>query len=395
MLKFMNYDAMTCRKAVEQIDTQLNWSWLPELADWVLAQAQAIQQIPAPTFQEADRAEYVRRQFIAFDLESVEVDDLYNVYGYLPGEAPQAGAVMVVAHTDTVFPADTDLTARRNGDRLYGPGIGDNSLGVAGLLGMLKAVRLAGTTPRDGIWFVATSREEGLGDLSGMRQAYHRLKDRIHAVINLEGMAFGHIYHAGIAVRRLHITAKTDGGHSWAHFGRPSAIHSLMHLGAQITSIAPPDAPRTTYNIGIVEGGRSINTIAAQAGMWLDMRSESTQGLESIEHTVRAYIDAGTTSDVQFLTSVVGDRPAGDIPATHPLVTTAKHALERVQTRSKLATGSTDGNISLAGGTPTITLGVSRGGNAHRLDEYIDIKPLKHGVRQLILTLGAVIGLPT
>ncbi len=356
-----------------------------ELASWTVEQAIAIQQIPAPTFAEKRRAEFVAEAFRSLGLLQVEMDDFCNVYGLLPGRQRGAPAVLVAAHTDTVFPEATDLSVRREGGLIYGPGLGDNSIGVAGELALISALRQASITPGCDLWFVATSREEGLGDLGGMRAAFARLKPRIGSVINIEGLAFGHIYHAGIAVRRLKISVRTPGGHSWLHFGRPSAIHILMQLGARITNRQPPVTPRTTYNIGLIEGGQSINSIATEAALWLDLRSENSKTLAAFEHEVRAEIDALRSPDVSFDVEVVGDRPAGAIDPNHPLVLRALEALAAVGTRGTLETGSTDGNVPLAEGCPTVTVGITRGGNAHRLDEYVETNAVAAGLRQLIL----------
>lgn len=360
------------------------------LADWVIAQAITIQHIPAPTFEERPRAEAVSAYFTEYGLHDIDIDDVHNVYGRMAGADPSLPALMIVAHTDTVFGAETDLTLRRDGQTLYGPGIGDNSLGVAGMLGVLRMLHTQNITPDRDIWFVATSCEEGLGDLRGMRAAFGRLKDRLAGVINLEGLAFGHVYHAGIAVKRLHIVCNTGGGHSWLHFGRPSAIHALMTLGAKIAQLKPPARPRTTYNIGVIDGGTSINSIAATASMWLDLRSEDMGALGALESDVRRLIQSVTSSDVSFTVDVVGDRPAGTLSVNHPLVQAAVEALARVGINATLETGSTDGNVALAAGCPVVTVGVTRGGNAHRLDEYAEVAPVRDGMYQLmLLTLAA------
>jgi len=320
----------------------------------------------------------------------VETDSYYNVYGLLPGKNRQTPGLMLAAHTDTVFPSDTDLHIRRGGDIAYGPGLGDNSIGVAGMLGLADYLRQQQIVPACNIWFVATSREEGMGDLGGMKAAFHRLKSHIQKVINLEGMALGHVYCSGIAVRRLHITAAAEGGHSWLNFGRSSAIHGIVDLGARITSIRPVQSPRTTYNIGMIEGGQSINTIATKAGLWLDMRSEESGGLVQLEQEVRAQVQAVSRPDLTFSIELVGDRPAGTIAPDHPLVQGALAALAQAGIQGILESGSTDANIPLAAGYPAVTIGVTRGGNAHRLDEYIETQPVSAGMRQLIvLTLAA------
>ncbi len=378
------------KKLIEKIDRSMNWRGLPKIAGYVIEQAVALQQIPAPTFDEAHRTAYMKAQFKALGLKQIEIDAMNNVYGLLPGQERGTKGMMISAHTDTVFSAETNLTTRTENGLIFGPGLGDNSIGVTGMLGLIAFLDEEQITPACDLWFVATTREEGLGDLGGMKTAYDRLKTHIRAVINLEGLAFGHIYHAGIAVRRLHITAHASGGHSWLHFGRASAIHGIIQLGAHITALKPPETPRTTYNIGMIDGGQTINSIATSASLWLDLRSESRQALETIEGQIHDQIKAVTSDDLSFTVQIVGDRPAGQIPTDHPLVKTAVAALEQIGTRASLETGSTDGNIPLADGCPTVTIGITRGGNAHRLDEYIETAPVAAGLHQLILlTLAA------
>lgn len=368
---------------MKKADGTLDVRSLAALADWVIAQAVAIQRISAPTFYERQRAELVSAVMTEHGLRDIDIDAIHNVYGRMPGTDRGLPALMIVAHTDTVFNADTDLALRREAGTLHGPGIGDNSLGVGGMLGVLHLFRTLGRMPDRDLWFVATSCEEGLGDLKGMRAAFARLQDRIGAVVNIEGLAFGHVYHAGIAVKRLRITARTGGGHSWLHFGRPSAIHALMQLGAKIAALKPPQTPRTTFNIGLIEGGTSINSIAASADIWLDLRSEDMNALALLEEEVYRLIYSLTSPDVAFDVEVVGERPAGYIAPDHPLVRAAVEALANVGVRATLETGSTDGNIALAAGCPTVTVGVTRGGNAHRLDEYAETGPVKDGIQQL------------
>lgn len=381
---------------IDRLNRTLRWQWLDELAEWAVEQAVAIQSIPAPTFAEQRRADYVASVFQSFGLTNVEVDDVCNVYGLLVGRRSGTPGILVAAHTDTVFPENTDLTVRREGDIIYGPGLGDNSMGVAGMLALVSALRREQMTPACDIWFVASSREEGLGDLGGMRVAFARLKPLIGSVVNVEGLAFGHIYHAGIAVRRLKISAHTPGGHSWLHFGRPSAIHSIVQLGAWITALQPLQRPRTTYNIGMIEGGQSINSIATEAALWLDMRSEETHALLAFEQQVRKQIAKLSSSDVSFTVEVVGDRPAGYLEPGHPLVQLALDALAEVGVRGTLETGSTDGNIPLSEHCPAVTVGITRGGNAHRPDEYIEVSSVTPGIRQLILlTIGAADAMQT
>jgi tripeptide aminopeptidase len=373
------------KSLVEKIDRTLDWRWLPALSKWVIEQAIAIQQIPAPTLAEAQRAAYVAQQFKTLNMSNVEIDDLHNVYAMWAGKNPEAPAVMISAHTDTVFPAETDLATRTDGPLIYGPGLGDNSVGVAALLAVAYALQHNYLHSDGNIWLVATVGEEGLGDLRGMKNAFTRLRPFVKHVINLEGLAYEHVYYAGIAVRRLHITTHTEGGHSWLNFGRASAVHSVIELGARIIAIQPTTSPRTTFNIGLIEGGQSINTIASQASLWLDLRSEEQASLMALEQQVRAHIEALTAPELTFTVEVVGDRPAGQISLDHPLVQGALAALAQLGVNGMLEIGSTDANVPLAAGCPAVTIGLTRGGNAHRLDEYIDTGPLPAGLRQLFL----------
>ena len=375
---------------LSQIRSDLDRTQLPDLAKWVIDASMRIQEIPAPTFSETRRAETIRAAFEDLGLDAIEVDEVFNVYGLHRGSDPSAPAVMLTAHSDTVFASDTDLATRHKPGIIWGPGIGDNSIGVAAILGFAEACRRKLVSCQSDIWLVATSREEGLGDLGGIKTAFKKLKPRVKAVINIEGMAFGHIYHSGIAVRRLRIEATADGGHSWLHFGRPSALHGLVDLCAMIRSITPPVTPRTTYNIGMIDGGQAINAIATHAEVWLDMRSESAVALSDFENQVRDCIERISSPELRFKIEVVGDRPAGSLEVDHTLVTMAQKALNIVGVKGALESGSTDANVPLAANCPAVTIGVTRGGNAHRLDEFIELDPVELGMEQLLLLVSAV-----
>jgi len=365
---------------------------LPSVAPSVIEQAIAIQQIPSPTFFEKQRAEYVRQRFESLGLDTTEIDDIHNVYGRLAGRDSSLPAVLVSAHTDTVFDADTRLATRHENGRIFGPGLGDNSLGVASLMALAELLRDQQLPPD--IWFVANSREEGMGNLDGIRAAYEKLASRIGTAIVIEGMAFGRVYHAGIAVRRLEITCRAAGGHSWLHFGQASAVHGLVRLAADITHLTVPVSPRTTYNIGVIEGGQSVNSIASKASLLLDMRSEAKSTLEALEAQVRALIDNHRTADLEFEVKVVGDRPAGELPLSHPLARLARDVLLYLGAQPVFEAGSTDANVLLAAGLPTVTIGITYGGNAHRLDEFIETTMIPQGLWQLILlAVGAASGL--
>jgi acetylornithine deacetylase/succinyl-diaminopimelate desuccinylase-like protein len=318
----------------------------------------------------------------ALNLAEVEVDSLGNVFARRPGGP--APPTLVTAHTDTVFPRETDLTLTQTADRLAGPGIGDNALGVAGLFALVESLNAAGLTTPGDLWVCANVGEEGLGDLRGMRAAMRRFGGRVRATLIIEGMAYGHIYCQAIGVHRLRVTAHAAGGHSWHNNGAASAVHGLVQLGAQILALPLPAQPRTALNIGEIRGGTSVNTIARQAAFDLDLRSEEPAALAVLVNQVRAAIERAATPELSFTTQVTSQRPAGVIPRTHPLVQLAASTLRGLGTEPNYESGSTDANIPLSLGEPAIVIGLCRGGHAHRPDEYIETEFLSRGVEQLI-----------
>jgi tripeptide aminopeptidase len=351
-----------------------------------------VQQIPAPTFAEAQRAQFVHEQFLAAGLVDVHQDALSNVYGRLPGAQP-GPPLIVSAHLDTVFPPETDLTIKRNGRLLYGPGIGDNATGVAGLILVAQAMLANQLQPKQDVWFVANVCEEGLGDLQGMRAVVDQFGDKAVYIV-VEGGLYGQISHEAIGVSRHRITVTGPGGHSWGSFGAPSAIHILAKIVTAIDAIRPAAAPRTSYNVGTIEGGSSINTIAQSASLQLDLRSENVAALDALVNQVRiivaetAYLYLAEGVDVEM--TQIGQRPAGSIPRETDLVQLALAALAHVGCPDvTFMRGSTDANVPLSRGITAVCIGLTQSGNAHRTDEYIDPLHLPHGLGQLLLLILA------
>jgi tripeptide aminopeptidase len=350
-----------------------------------------IQQIPAPTFQEIERSRYVERQMRGLGLLDVEIDQVGNVYGRRAGKA-NGPALLIAAHLDTVFPAGTDLTVRREGQRIYGPGLGDNSLGVAALIHLAQAMRQNDIANAGDIWFVANVGEEGLGDLRGMRAACERLGGQIAAAIALEGTGPDRVVHAGLGVRRYRISAAAPGGHSWQNFGDPSAIHALVRLAARLTELDTPKEPRSSFNIGVIEGGTSVNTIAEHASLLLDLRSVEPAALDGLIAQVERIV-AAAEPDSNIQVETVGDRPAGRIPREHPLVQAAAAAYAAAGIEVSFDSASTDANVPLSRGIPAVCIGIGDGENAHRLDEYIEPARVPQGMRALLwLALTATSG---
>jgi tripeptide aminopeptidase len=360
----------------------------------------AIQQIPAPTFHEAARADFVRLCFLGEGLSDVEMDAAGNVYARLPGLG-HGKPLVVSAHLDTVFPASVDLHVERQPEshagtgtpaRILGPGIGDNSLGVAALAGLVWALRQRGLTLPGDLWLVANTGEEGLGNLLGMQALVERFGSSPIAYCILEALALGQVYHRGLGVLRYRISAHTSGGHSWIDFGQPSAIHELTALSTRIATLEPPTTPRTTLNIGIISGGSSVNTIAAQAMLELDLRSESTSALKALDRQVQLLVQQAHKPGVRMETEIIGQRPSGGLPAEHALVRLAQDCLRAVGIQPHLNSGSTDANLPLSRGLPAVAIGLTTGGKAHTVNEYINIPPLEKGIEQVLRLVSGVWG---
>jgi tripeptide aminopeptidase len=356
----------------------------PALIHQTLDLAVNIQQIPAPTFAEQQRANFILDQFLRAGLEDVCMDSTGNVYACFPGSG-NARPLIVSAHIDTVFLAGTNLSVNRTEDKIFGPGIGDNSLGVAGLFGLVWALGEKQASLPGDLWLVANVCEEGLGDLAGMRAVVNRFGGQVSAYIVLEGMALGQIYHRGLGVQRYRIETQTTGGHSWVDHGRPSAIHELADLIGQLTNLKLPEHPRTTLNVGVISGGTTVNTIAARAHLELDLRSESTDELSDLTQRVEARVAEANRPDVAVTAHVIGSRPAGKLAPNHSLVKLARNALRQVGIEAHLGVGSTDANIPLSLGYPAICIGLTQGGGAHTVDEYVLTRPLERGLQQLLL----------
>jgi tripeptide aminopeptidase len=354
-----------------------------ELIKKVIDMAVALQQIPAPSFQERRRAEFIKSKFIDEGLEDVEMDQLYNVYARVPGMGDKAPLV-VSAHIDTVFPEGTELTSIITKETVSGPGIGDNSLGVAGLFGLIWYLKKQGVVLPGDLWLVANVGEEGMGNLRGMKAVVERFSDHVLAYLVLEGMALGQIYHHALEVMRYRIMVRTRGGHSWVDYGKPSAVHILADLINKIVSLPVPNSPRTSINVGIISGGTSINTIAAAAEMALDLRSENGEVLQNLSQQVEALVRQFKKNGVEVKFELIGQRPSGKISTNHPLVRLAFQSLESVGIQPRYNTGSTDANIPLNRGLPSICIGLSTGSGAHTLNEYFNIPPLKAGLAQFV-----------
>lgn len=340
-----------------------------------------IQQVPAPTFEEHERSMLVRDLFTAESLLDVSLDTNQNVYGRLPGRT-NSNPLIVTAHLDTVFSERTPGLERHD-DRISGPGIGDNSLGVAALMGLVWMLRAGSAVLDSDLWLVANTCEEGLGDLKGMKAAVDRFGREVRGYLVVEGTALGQIFHRAIGVRRYRVTVNTIGGHSWSDYGRPSAVHEVAAIITSLTSLRLPVHPRTTMNVGTISGGTGVNVLAPDARFELDVRSESAKVLSTLIDKVEHRILSARRDGVEVGTQLIGERPAGEIPSDHAWVKLAGNCLEAEGITPTLTSGSTDANIPLSRGIPAIVLGITTGSGAHTPHEYIDVAPVGQGMRQI------------
>lgn len=343
--------------------------------------AQRICAVPAPTGNEQQRATFVANLFNerGYHCESDEVGNVYARRGKR-GTGPY---LMLLAHLDTVFPQETPLNVRREGDVLYGPGIGDNSLSIAAMLTLLKILdQMQRETPVD-IIAVANVGEEGLGNLRGARAAVERYKAALGAVIAIDGN-LGYIVNEAVGSLRWRITVHGPGGHSYGSFGKPSAIHGLARIIAAIADVQVPKEPRTTYNVGLIEGGTSVNTIAASASALLDLRSTDVGELERLAEQIRTIIETAAGEGLRSEITVLGERPAGKISQDAPLVQLAVEALKWVGREPHLIASSTDVNVPLSLNIPAVCVGVSQGKLAHTVEEWVPVAPIADGIAQLL-----------
>jgi acetylornithine deacetylase/succinyl-diaminopimelate desuccinylase-like protein len=357
----------------------------------VLELTALISAVPSPTGEETAKSLLVERLFATAGL-ATERDAIGDVVGVIPGrQSPSAGTprLVVAAHIDTVFPMGTPLEVKRSADRLTGPGVGDNSVAVAAAIKLADLLRNAGEVPAVDVILTGNVGEEGLGNLRGIREVLASRSD-VGAVVALEGHNLGRVTHVAVGSRRFRITVKGPGGHSWGDFGRPNAIHGLSRLIAELDAIPLPRSPKTTLNVGMISGGVSVNTIAPEASCLLDLRSIDESALRRLSDRVTRLVDRSNRGDaVVYTAESIGERPAGVVAADSQIVQIAASTLAALGLEPSFDASSTDANVPIGAGIPAVCIGLTTGGNVHRVDEYIDLQPVANGVAQLaLLTLA-------
>jgi di/tripeptidase len=340
-----------------------------------------ITRIPSPPFHEERRAAYLTRRFRELGLEDVGIDREGNALGWRRGcgNAADKPLLVVCAHMDSVFPEETDLTITESGDTVIAPGIGDDARGLATLLSTLESLHETGLATVGDILFFGSVGEEELGDLRGVK-ALFREKPEIDGFFAIDGTDLNRIVFAATGSRRYQVHFKGPGGHSFEAFGLPSAIHAMGRAVAKIAELVTPSSPKTTFTVGTVHGGRTINAIASDAQIGIDMRSDDTLELERLEKRVLALIDEAVAEENRRWSSdaitvelkPVGDRPAGQQARDALIVQSAVAALGFAgMPEIRLAASSTDSNVPISLGVPSVTIGVGgEGGGSHTLKEW-------------------------
>jgi len=377
-----------------------------QLVGWQLEVAR----IPAPPFGEQARSEWLLERFLEHGLHNVHVDEVGNVFGVRPGVTDKV--VAVSAHMDTVFPAGTPLNVRREGARLYGPGVSDNGAGLAALLGLAAAlgrVRIETLAP---ILFIANVGEEGEGDLRGMRQIFsdRRWLDSIAYHVVLDGAGNDTIVTEALGSRRFEVIVRGPGGHSWSDFGAPNPIVALARAVAGFAQVPVPTSPKTTCNIGVIRGGTSVNSIPESASMRVDIRSTSSREIEGLEHAMRMALDRAVEEesraaearssgprrlpDLSAEIVVIGNRPGGELPAGSRILQVIRAVDLHLGNVAQVQRASTDANIPLSLGREAIAIGGGgTGGGVHTLQEWFDSTGRDLGLRRILLLVLALAGL--
>jgi tripeptide aminopeptidase len=362
-------------------------------------------EIPAPPFKERERGHYIAARFAELGLADAHTDSAGNVIGFYRGEGEEP-LLALSAHMDTVFPEGTDVGVRRLGSRLCAPGIADDAAGLAALIGLIQALNSAEIRLRGSIAFVATVGEEGEGDLRGARHLFSegRLAGRVSAFVSFDGTSVDFITHQALGSRRYRVTFKGPGGHSWGDFGVVNPVHALGRVVARLADYRAPQEPRTTYNIGRVEGGESVNVIPRSASMDVDLRSVSDLELSRLEEFLFAAVDRATRDEnsargasgnkLQAELTMIGNRPSGETPRESPLVRLAIEASRAMGVTPVLNRASTDSNIPISLGVQAITIGAGGvSGDSHRLSEWYDPVGREVGYKRALLLAVGMVGI--
>ena len=374
-------------------------------ADAITEEHIRICSIPASPFGEQERAEYLSRKFSELGLTEVEIDEEGNCLGLLRGSS-RSPLMVVSAHLDTVFSADTNFNVVRRNDKLYAPGIADDGCGLAALIALVQAIRTQEIPIEGSILFVGTVGEEGEGNLRGVRHLFTkgRWAKHVDSFLSFDGPGLDRITNRALGSRRYRVEVTGPGGHSWGDFGLPNPVHAIGRAISRLAGYPAPKEPRTTFNVGRIEGGRSVNSIPSEASMEVDLRSAAEAELQRLDaffrRAVRDAVDEENAtrragdSLLKLKVDLIGERPTGETPADSPLVELAMEATKLIGVNPRLDQSSTDSNLPISLGVPAITLGA--GGSSafsHSLDEWYDPRGRDLGLKRGLLVILGTVGL--
>ena len=354
--------------------------------------------VPGPPFGETERTQWLQERFTDLRLPQVETDELGNVFGFLGSR--EAPFVAVSAHLDTVFPRDTQLGSREEGNKLYGPGISDNAAGVVAMLAVASAIQHAQLRPATNVVFIGNVGEEGEGNLRGMRHIFADpfWSEGIQSLLVIDGAGADTYVTQALGSRRFEVILRGPGGHSWSDFGVPNPIVLLSRALAAFSEVQLPELPRTTFNIGVIQGGTSVNSIPESAIARVDLRSASMVELQKLEHRLREAVvsvlprerpDARISAEVRM----IGDRPAGTLSSEARILQVIRAVDAHLGIKSMPRLASTDANIPISLHKEAITIGAGGdGGGAHTLHEWYDCSHRDLGLKRILLTLLTLAG---
>lgn len=369
--------------------------------EWLERVQIELTQIPAPTFHESARAGDVAKRFEELGLKEVRLDGAGNVLAERPGASQRA--FVLTAHLDTVAPSGVPIEVRRSNGRIYAPGISDNGAGLAALLGTAAILQKSEVETDLSLIFVANVGEEGEGDLFGMRHLLSsgELRSRVAAMLILDGSSVQHITIAALASRRFRIEVSGPGGHSWKDFGRVNPILALSKVIAQLTRIPLPSDPRTILNVGVIQGGTTVNSIPSAAWMKVDIRSTRIEEIERVSLALEAAIRSGIEQENQRAAGAlevkihtIGERPAGELSMPSQLLDAVRATDKHFGIQSRLDRSSTDANIPLSLGIDAVAIsGGGSGGDSHTPNEWYDPQGRDLGLKRILLTTLAMTGI--
>src|ERR1051325_163572 len=361
--------------------------------------------IPAPPFGEAERARYLSERFREHGLRDAQIDEEGNCVALRAGRS-LSPLVVASAHLDTVFPAGTDFTVRRVQHRLLAPGIADDGCGLAALVAPPRALEACAIETEGSLLFVGTVGEEGEGNLRGARHLLTRGRwaNRVDTFISFDGPGVERITHAALGSRRYRVRLRGAGGHSWGDFGAANPVHALGRAIARLASYPAPVQPRTTFNVGRIEGGAGINVIPREALMDVDLRSASAEELQRLDAFFRRAARAAADDEnagrragdppLELDLKLIGDRPSGETPTDAPILRMAEEATRALGYSPRLDRSSTDSNVAISLGIPAITIGAGgSSGNSHTLDEWYDARGRDIGLKRALLILLGMVGI--